>query len=222
MRKTAEVEHQLKLAIRDIVARNPLVSVAALQRDLAERGFKTNQGNTLDWYYVAKVVRKLNREKALAVDTQKIGERLAITKERYRVIIEKLWRIIDWKPEYMEQGIAMPVTGEIVRAADTIIKLDLAILKAEMDAGIFDRKLGTVDLNIYRALPLDPEQATKIGEAFVRWGINLDLPQKKDGHVGELQGFPNVVDVPANERPQIFHPAAVDVPAANTDSTESV
>jgi hypothetical protein len=63
MRKTAEAEHQLKLAIRDIVAGNPLVSVAALQRDLAERGFKTNQGNTLDWYYVAKVVRKLNHEK---------------------------------------------------------------------------------------------------------------------------------------------------------------
>jgi hypothetical protein len=61
MRKTPEAERQLKLALRDIVARNPLVSVAALQRDLAERGFKTNQGNTVDWYYVAKVFRKLNR-----------------------------------------------------------------------------------------------------------------------------------------------------------------
>jgi len=38
---------------------------------------------------------KANREKALAVDQLKIGERLAITKQRYRVIIQKLWRIID-------------------------------------------------------------------------------------------------------------------------------
>jgi hypothetical protein len=41
MKKTHEQEHQLKLAIRDIVVRNPLVSVHQLRRDLAERGFKT-------------------------------------------------------------------------------------------------------------------------------------------------------------------------------------
>ena len=87
MRKIQESEHQLKLAIRDLVARNPLVSVSALQSALQERGFKTAQGNPLDWYYVSKVIRKLNREKALAADSQKIGERLAISKERYRVII---------------------------------------------------------------------------------------------------------------------------------------
>jgi hypothetical protein len=58
MKKSAESEHQLKLAIRDIVVRNPLVSVAALQRSLLDRGFKTTNGNPLDWYYVAKVVRK--------------------------------------------------------------------------------------------------------------------------------------------------------------------
>jgi len=44
MRKTAEAEHQLKLAIRDVIARNPWVSVSALQRNLAERGFKTTNG----------------------------------------------------------------------------------------------------------------------------------------------------------------------------------
>jgi hypothetical protein len=92
MKKTAEAEEKLKLAIRDIIVRNPLISVHQLRRDLAGRDFKTAEGNPLDWYYVAKVVKKLNREKALAGDTQKIGERLAITKERYRVIIEKLWR----------------------------------------------------------------------------------------------------------------------------------
>jgi hypothetical protein len=195
MRKTAESEHQLKLAIRDIVARNPLVSVSALQRDLAVLGFKTNQGNPLDWYYVAKVVRKLNREKALAVDQQKIGERLAITKERYRIIIEKLWKVIDYKWEYLEKyGIAPPGTDEVLKAANTIIKLDLAILKAEMDAGIFDRKLGTVDLNVYRALPLAPDKAAKIAEAFQRWGIDLTLP----------------------ERPKAIQPTTTDVPAADS------
>jgi hypothetical protein len=49
---------QLKLAGREVIARNLLVSVDELRRQLAERGFKTNQGSPLDWYYVANVVRK--------------------------------------------------------------------------------------------------------------------------------------------------------------------
>jgi hypothetical protein len=84
-------EERLKRAVRDLVGRNPLISAHALQNELKDRGFMTAQGNPLDWQYVAKVVRKLNREKALAVDVQKVNERLAITKERYRIIIEKLW-----------------------------------------------------------------------------------------------------------------------------------
>jgi hypothetical protein len=179
MKKTAEQEVQLKLAVRDIIVRNPLISGHQLCRDLATKGFRTANGNPLDWYYVAKLVRKLNREKALAVDTQKIGERLAITKERYRVIIEKLWRIIDYKWEYLELYQEYPPkTDEVLKAANTIIKLDLAILKAEMDAGIFERKIGTVDINVYRSVPLDPEKAARIAEAFERWGIDLSLVQR--------------------------------------------
>jgi hypothetical protein len=52
---------------------------------------------------VAKVVRKLNREKALAADTQKASERITITKECCRLMVEVLWRIIGYKDEYFEQ-----------------------------------------------------------------------------------------------------------------------
>jgi hypothetical protein len=180
MKKSYEAEHQLKLAIRDIVVRNPLCSVHQLRRDLLDKGFKTANGNPLDWYYVAKVVRKLNREKALAVDQQKINERLGIMKENYRVVIEMLWRIIDYKFEYIEKyHLYPPKNDERIKAANTLIKLDLAILKAEMDAGIFDRKLGSVELNVYRAAPLDPEKAAAIAGAFRNWGIDLSLPQGK-------------------------------------------
>jgi hypothetical protein len=178
MRKSAEQEQQVKLAIRDEIARNPIVSVLQLQERLKKRGFQTAQGNPLDWHYVAKLVRKLNREKALAVDMQKVQDRLAITKEQYRVLKERLWKIIDWKLEYIEEGIGMPQTQDVIRAANTIVKLDLAILKAEMDAGIFDRKLGSVDVNVYRASPLDPETADRIAQSFKRWGIDLTLPQR--------------------------------------------
>lgn len=75
MIKTAEQEQQLKLAIRNEVARNPLISVVQLQNALKERGFKTANGNPLDWVYISKLVRKLNREKAIAVETEKASER---------------------------------------------------------------------------------------------------------------------------------------------------
>jgi hypothetical protein len=64
--------------IRNELARNPLISVLQLQNVLKERGRRHGSGKPLRWHYLAKLVRKLNREKALAVDTRKINERLAI------------------------------------------------------------------------------------------------------------------------------------------------
>jgi hypothetical protein len=40
MKKTAEQEVQLKLAIRDLVVRNPLISGHQLCRDLVAKGFR--------------------------------------------------------------------------------------------------------------------------------------------------------------------------------------
>ena len=168
------------MAVRDILARDPLTSVQKLQRDLKHRGFQTAAGNTLDWHYVAKIVRKLGREAAFAVDQQKIEERLAITKERYRLMVERLWPIIDYKWEYLEQfGLYPPKTDEIIKAVNTLMKLDLAILKAEMDAGILERKLGAVDVDVHRAQPIDPEQADAIVTAFKNWGIDLSGPLQR-------------------------------------------
>jgi len=70
-------------------------------------------------------------------------------------MVEVLWRIIDRKPEYLEKHfLAPPKASEVVKAVDTLVKLDIAILKADMDLGIFDRKLGTLDLKVHRATPL--------------------------------------------------------------------
>ena len=96
-----------------MVASNPIITVVQLQNALKERGFKTVQGDPLDWRYVSKLVRKLNRENALAVSQQKVNERLAVTKERYRVIIEKRWKVIERKFECFNEGIGMPDNADI-------------------------------------------------------------------------------------------------------------
>jgi len=68
-----------------------------------------------------------------------------------------------------------------------------------MDAGIFDRKLGTLDVKVYRAAPLDPERAALIAKAFMQWGITLELPEQR----------PNVIEQrPADATPS---PRAADI-----------
>ena len=46
-------------------------------------------------------------------------------------MVERLWRIIDYRWEYLEKfGLYPPKTDEIIKAINTLMKLDLAILKA--------------------------------------------------------------------------------------------
>ena len=175
------------MAIRDILARNPLSSVVRMQADLKARGFRTADGNPLDWRYVSKIVRKVAREGAVAMDQQKIQERLLVTKERYRLVVEKLWHIIDYKWEYLErEGLYPPKTDEIIKAMNTLLKLDLAILKAEMDAGIFERKIGTLDVNVKRATPLEPEQLKLISDTFALWGMDISEAMQRPKQVQAL------------------------------------
>jgi hypothetical protein len=87
---------------------------------------------------------------------------------------------------------APPETDNILKAANTIIKLDLAILKAEMDAGISERKLGTFDVKLPQLAPLDPDAAAKITEVFNHWSMDLTLPEKRPKLI-EI----TVVDIPS-------------------------
>jgi hypothetical protein len=87
---------------------------------LRESGFYTAQGNPLDWQYFAKVVGKLNRAKAPAVDTQEASRRIAITRGRYRLMAEALRCLIDWKEECTERyHLYPPNTHHIITADDT-------------------------------------------------------------------------------------------------------
>lgn len=181
MKKTAETEYRIKRAIRDILVIDPLISVQKLQDRLLDRGFKTAAGNPLEWRYVAKLVRKTTQEQNVNVDRQKVQERLADIKEQYRLLIEEAMRIAFYRPAQPGQtdpGIPMPTNKERLQAINTILKMNLAIFNAEMDAGIFERKLGTMDLNLMRSRPLNPEAERKIVEAFQRWGILPNEPQQ--------------------------------------------
>ena len=176
MKKSKVYEERIKNEIRDIVVINPMISTLQLQKTLFERGFKSSGGKELKWTYVAKLVNKITKENIAKVDRQKITERLAITKERYRMVFERLMKIAFYSKEFEKMGMAPPSYRDQIAALNSIIKMDLAILNAEMDAGIFERHIGTLEVE-KRSKPLPKDAQAQIIQAMENWGIIKEVKE---------------------------------------------
>lgn len=163
-------ELDLKRIIRDTISLDPLISTRRLQDVLHRNGFSTANGNPLDREYIGKLIRKLRKEASSNVDRQVIAERLAGTKERFRVMTDRLLKIAFWDYTKMQDGMFPPTYQEQIRAIDTVMKWDIAILNAEMDAGIFQRNLGKLEIE-KRNRPVDDDQARIILSAMQQWGF---------------------------------------------------
>lgn len=173
-KKSKEKEAELRRTIRDAIAIDPLITTQKLRQYLYKKGYKTANGNELHWEYVAKLVKKVRKDAIEKMNRVDLSERIAQTKERYRIVFERLARIAFYSKEMMELGMPPPEYSDQIRALETIVKLDLAILNAEMDAGIFERALGT--MKIEHTLP--EEEKKKIRNVFEKWGL-LDTTPKE-------------------------------------------
>ena len=163
-------ESDIKTAIRTAIAMEPMISSYRLQEVLREHGYRSSQGGLIDRHYVLKLVRKIRGEAIRDLSEEKIGERLAGVRERFNVAFERLFKIAFWKWDYLTEGLGQPSVGEQTYALSTILKMDLALLAAEMDAGLYKRTLGLVEHEIRNA-PLSDEQKETIRTAFERWGM---------------------------------------------------
>lgn len=170
MKKPRTQEEKMKRIIRDAIVIDPLISVAKLQDALFEKGYRTAGNNPLDWDYVSKVRQKVHRQAVEAADRQKVNERIAEIKERYRLIFERLIRIAFYSDELKKEGVMPPSYKDQISALREIGKLDIAIFNAELDAGIFERHIGTLEIE-KRSKPLPPELKAQMLKAFANWGI---------------------------------------------------
>lgn len=169
-RVDAAKEAEIKRAIRIAIAKDPLISARRLQQALLKEGFKTYRDAPLDIDYVLKLVKKVNAEGAHDIKDSEIESRMTETRERFRVTLERLFKIAFWEWDYLKDGIGMPEVRDQVKALEAIMKMDIALLQAEMDAGIFKRSLGTLEIE-KRNAPLTPERKLAIIEAFRKQGI---------------------------------------------------
>jgi hypothetical protein len=92
MRIVPAVEAELRREIRDARALDPLISVSALEQRLEK---KFNRG--FSYRYIAKLADKIARQALIEADRTKIEERLAFNRENYRIVRDRLMKIVTWK-----------------------------------------------------------------------------------------------------------------------------
>jgi len=165
MRNTPPVEDRIKRAIRDAQALDPLITITGMQETLEKRF-----NHSFSFYYVRKLMDKVARAALVDADRTQIEERLAQTRENYRLIRERLLKIVYWSPTTAAPGIKPPFHNEIIDAAKTIVMLDLALLKAEIDNGLYKKPVEELAQQIHYD-PLPGEVRTVVIQSWSRFGL---------------------------------------------------
>jgi hypothetical protein len=162
MRIVPAIEAEIRREIRDARAIDPLISVSSLEETLEkkfQRGFS--------YRYIAKLADKVARQALIEADRTQIEERLAFTRENYRIIRERLMKIVNWKTGDDGHG---PWHSEVTEAAKAIVAMDLAILKAEIENGLYKRPIEVLQKE-FQYEPLPPEVRVVIIAAWTRGGL---------------------------------------------------
>jgi len=89
-----ELDHKIRREIRDARTKDPLVSVVDLQGQ-----FEKQFNRTFSRKYIVKLAFKVERRALQEADRTKIEERLHFTRENYRMMRQRLLKILYWKPE---------------------------------------------------------------------------------------------------------------------------
>lgn len=152
-----------KSRIRDIMILKPSVSVEGIQRSLEQSEMDPIR---LDREYIRKLIKKIQKERIVRIDRADIKQRIATMRETYELVSEQMWRIL---LDGTADGKGRVAAGKVIVDSQKIL------LEAEMNAGIYDRKLGTIALEntgkIEHIHRLDPEIKAPIMKALENYGI---------------------------------------------------
>ncbi|MBI4160052.1 hypothetical protein HY504_02705 [Candidatus Wolfebacteria bacterium] len=143
--------------VRDILILKPNASARSIAEALA-----SDPKNPLPLHrlYIGKLIRKIEGERRHRLDNAKVTKYLAIIEDETQSVKEQLWGILldnaaDSKARVM--------------AARGIIEAGNKLLELQMNAGIFERELGTVRVEHQHTIA--PEIALPILKALQNYGI---------------------------------------------------
>jgi hypothetical protein len=156
-RVSAEHKQLYKSKIRGLLSQNPQITQRELQVQLEQQGFR------LDRKYLGQLLKSVYAERIKRADTWTLNTALAAFQDAMAEIARAGWEIInDPMARNMDKTLAM----REIREAYNVIFEKL------FDAGVFERKLGTMEA-VIRNTPLPPERKEALRSVFASWGFLL-------------------------------------------------
>src|ERR1700686_2172330 len=123
MRRLPAFEEKIRHEIRNELAKTPVITMTALKERIEE-----TFGRGFDYEYVRRLIGKVRNEIVVEIDRTQIEDRMAFTRENYRLMRDELLKIVYWKDG---DPIPKPLARDKVEAAKNVVMLDLAVLNAE-------------------------------------------------------------------------------------------
>src|ERR1035438_1388410 len=157
-----EQKQYYKSRIRSVIAQHPQITQVALRERLANEAFK------LARWYVASLLKSIQVERVKRLNTLTLNYALSAFQDVMMEISSVAWEIAN--DEFARKQDRVMALREIREAhKDMFEKL--------FDAGVFERKLGTLDATI-RNTPLPEERKQAIRSVFQNWGL-LEAPKEE-------------------------------------------
>jgi hypothetical protein len=160
---STKTKHYYRERVRSLIVQNPMISGEGIRRHLEA------QGLTLDRHYINKLVGEIHTERAKRADTWTLNMALSSFQDAMAEIARVGWTIAS---DQMASGRDRAAVLREVREAYN------AAFEKLFDAGVFERKLGSIDATI-RSTPLSDEKKQAIEAVFTNWG--LLPPPNEDG-----------------------------------------
>jgi hypothetical protein len=146
-----------KSRIRAVLVISPGASVREIQQSLGA-------GKTplkLHHDYINKLKNAIFKERSKR-NHKEINQRISSLQDKLQKIDEQLWQIAA-SPDSSKR--------DKVTALKALAEHELKLLQAEMDAGVYTRKLGEVEIEARRNQPIDPDHEKRTLQAFENWGF---------------------------------------------------
>lgn len=147
--------------VKSVMVQHPMLAGESIRQNLAK------QGLVLDRNYINALVNKIHAERAKRADTWTLNAALTAFEDAMGEVVRVGWEIAS---DPMADGRDRAAGLREVREAYNLMFEKL------FDAGVFERKLGTLDMAI-RNTSLPDEKKQAITMVFANWGL---LPAPKE------------------------------------------
>lgn len=166
---STKTKHYHRERIRSLMVQQPHISAEGIRKALEHDGLP------LDRHYISSLVKQIQTERIKRANTWTLNLALAAFQDAMGEIARVGWEIASDKfAPGRDRAAALREVREAYNAA----------FEKLFDAGVFERKLGTIDATI-RNTPLTDEKKQAIEAVFTNWGL-LPAP-KVSGNPADLE-----------------------------------